>query len=112
MELTYTFAFLLLVSVGHINAEDLSKSLTCPDVEDSDDVEFLPSRTNCAEYFMCVFGEPVLMHCPEGLYWDQSQEVCNWPDQISPPCTGNVFKHANSIVTVKNIFYKIYGFLN
>merc|ERR1712062_355447 len=26
---------------------------------------------------------------PDGLWWDQSNEFCNWPDQVSPPCTAN-----------------------
>ena len=88
MELTNSLSLFLLVSVGHVNAEDLSKALTCPDVNESDHTDFLPSKTSCSEYFACNHGEPVLMHCPEGLYWDQSNDICTLPDQISPPCTG------------------------
>ena len=92
MESITILALFLFLSFGHINASDLSKSLTCPDVEDSDsEIDYLPSKTDCSEYFVCVHGEPILMHCPEGLYWDDSNEICNYPDQISPPCTGISF---------------------
>ena len=83
MELVKTISCFLLVSVVQLHAS----SLTCPDVWDGTDV-FLPSKTNCGEYFHCANGEPVLMNCPDGLYWDQSKQFCNWPDQVSPPCTG------------------------
>ena len=83
METAKTVSFLLLISVGQIIAE-----LACPEVSDGDDV-FLPSQTNCEEYFHCTNGIPVEMKCPDGLYWDQSKQFCNWPDQVSPPCTGN-----------------------
>ena len=66
----------------------LKGNITCPDVSDGDEV-YIPSDTNCGEYFHCVNGVPVEMKCPDGLWWDQSNEFCNWPDQISPPCTGN-----------------------
>jgi len=63
----------------------------CPDVYDGTEV-YLRSKSNCEEYFHCVHGTPVLMQCPDGLYWDQSKEICNWPDQVSPPCTATCEK--------------------
>ena len=73
-------------------AGKLKANITCPDVSDGDEV-YIPSDTNCGEYFHCVNGVPVEMKCPDGLWWDQSNEFCNWPDQVSPPCTGNTSKH-------------------
>jgi len=63
----------------------------CPDIYDGTEV-YLRSKSNCEEYFHCVHGAPVLMHCPDGLYWDQSKSICNWPDQVSPPCTATCEK--------------------
>jgi len=77
---TLSFLF-LLVSAGQINAE-----VTCPEVSDGEEV-FFPSKTNCEEYFQCANGVPVEMKCPDGLWWDQSKQFCNYPDQVSPPCT-------------------------
>ena len=100
MQSNHILAFLLLASLGQLNAEEaLSKSLSCPDVNSGVPV-FLPSTTNCAEYFVCDHGVPILMQCPEGLYWDQSKNVCNWPDQISPPCTGKLYYRYNSYLAV------------
>ena len=82
MEISPAFFVLLMTCFGQLKAE-----LTCPDVSDGEDV-YLPSDTNCGEYFHCVNGVPVEMKCPDGLWWDPSNEFCNWPDQVSPPCTG------------------------
>ena len=82
MKQTYLIALLFFTFIIQLNAE-----LSCPDVDNGEPV-FLPSDTNCGEYFVCVHGVPVLMECPEGLYWDQSLNVCNWPDLVVPPCTG------------------------
>jgi len=53
---TLSFLF-LLVSVGQISAE-----VTCPEVSDGEEI-FLPSKTNCEEYFHCANGVPVEMKC-------------------------------------------------
>jgi len=81
MEIVKSVSVLLVISVVQLNA-----ALTCPEAVDGQEV-FLPSKTNCEEYFHCVHGVPVEMKCPDGLYWDQSKQFCNWPDQVSPPCT-------------------------
>jgi len=73
------FTFLLL-SVGQILG-----FLICPDTYDGKEV-YAPSYTSCEEYYHCVNGVPFTMTCPDGLYWDQSNEICNWPDQVNPPC--------------------------
>lgn len=83
MKVIFSFAIIFIAFVGKLKA-----NITCPDVSDGDEV-YIPSDTNCGEYFHCVNGVPVEMKCPDGLWWDQSNEFCNWPDQVSPPCTGN-----------------------
>ena len=79
--LKFSTIFLFLL-IGLANAE-----LTCPEYNNEEET-YLPSDTNCNEYFHCVHGVPVMRKCPEGLQWDQAKNICNWPDQISPPCTG------------------------
>ena len=82
MKVILSLAIIFIAFVGKLTA-----NTTCPDVSDGDEV-YIPSSTNCGEYFHCVNGVPVEMKCPDGLWWDQSNEFCNWPDQVSPPCTG------------------------
>ena len=78
--LKYITVFILLF-MGLANSE-----LTCPELDDGQ--TYRPSDTNCQEYFHCVNGVPVMRKCPDGLFWDPEKQFCNWPDQISPPCTG------------------------
>ena len=82
MSFDISLVFLFMTCFGKLNAK-----LSCPDVSDGEEV-YLSSDTNCGEYFHCVNGVPVEMKCPDGLWWDQENEFCNWPDQVSPPCTG------------------------
>ena len=89
MSFKVSLVFLFIACFGKLNAK-----LSCPDVSDGDEV-YLPSDTNCGEYFHCVNGVPVEMKCPDGLWWDQANEFCNWPDQVSPPCTGKFTKSKN-----------------
>jgi len=79
---TFHLSVLLIVSVGWASAE-----LVCPEVDEGE--TYLPSDTNCQEYFHCVHGVPVMRKCPDGLQWDAANQFCNWPDQISPPCTAD-----------------------
>ena len=62
-----------------------------PECPEGDEEALFPSDTNCSEYFQCVHGVPVVRECPDGLQWDKKNNICNWPDQISPPCTGMIF---------------------
>jgi len=75
-----TFTSFFLVYVGTSKSE-----LTCPDVDEGKNM-YIPSLTNCMEYFHCVHGVPIMMKCPDNLFWDPSKEICNWPDLIDPPC--------------------------
>ncbi|XP_017021068.1 chondroitin proteoglycan 2 [Drosophila kikkawai] len=46
---------------------------------------FLPSETNCGRYVVCQCECEVEMECSDGLYWDQSQKTCNYPNKVN--CT-------------------------
>jgi hypothetical protein len=45
----------------------------------SDAVTLFPNPTNCTEYYLCVFGMPILMECPDGLYFCVEKATCDWP---------------------------------
>ncbi|XP_020801820.1 chondroitin proteoglycan 2 [Drosophila serrata] len=46
---------------------------------------FLPSETNCGQYVVCQCECEVDMECPDGLYWDKEQLICNYASKV--PCT-------------------------
>jgi len=83
-------ALCLLCFAARLKADDSQSDLKCPEIWNGTDVFFLSK--NCAEYFQCNHGVPILMHCSYGLHWDQSAKHCTFPDQISPPCTGCVIE--------------------
>ena len=44
---------------------------------------YSPSVSDCGSYYMCDAGlNPVLMNCPDGLFWDENLNVCNWPENV------------------------------
>merc|ERR1711973_514634 len=56
--------------------------VSCP--EDVHDF-ILPHETDCSKFYKCSWGEPHLYQCPEGLWFDPTKDVCNWPDEVD--CT-------------------------
>jgi Chitin binding Peritrophin-A domain len=42
----------------------------------------------CEDYFQCVNGRAVAMRCPNGLFFDVSRQVCNFPSVVTW-CTNN-----------------------
>merc|ERR1712227_82882 len=55
--------------------------VVCPESQDGYS-EFVPHPTDCTLYYQCFGLSPILMSCPEGLFFDPSVDVCNWPDQV------------------------------
>ncbi|EDW78731.2 uncharacterized protein Dwil_GK12591 [Drosophila willistoni] len=47
--------------------------LTCPLERQS----YLSHPDDCAKYYICIVGMPVLTSCPKGLYWDQKSGYCD-----------------------------------
>lgn len=39
-------------------------------------MEYVSNPEDCRTYFKCVGEEPLLMHCPSGLYWTPSDTSC------------------------------------
>ena len=53
--------------------------MVCTESEDGLAV-FVPHPRDCGLYYECDGTTPVLMECPPGLYWDERENVCNWPE--------------------------------
>ena len=56
-------------------------NVVCPESEDGFPV-YVPHPTDCSLYYQCIGSNPTLMSCPDGLYFDSSLNVCNWPQFV------------------------------
>eukprot|EP00091_Calanus_sinicus_P017839 TRINITY_DN3872_c0_g1_i1.p1 TRINITY_DN3872_c0_g1~~TRINITY_DN3872_c0_g1_i1.p1 ORF type:complete len:121 (-),score=41.98 TRINITY_DN3872_c0_g1_i1:55-417(-) len=76
---------LLTILVASLQAE-----LICPPVSQGDLANFFPNEDDCGSYYMCDAGlNPVLMNCPDGLFWDENLDVCNWPENVECEQSGD-----------------------
>jgi Chitin binding Peritrophin-A domain len=44
---------------------------------------FVNDLSSCGAYFSCKDGIGVPLKCPNGLYFDEAKQACNYPDQVS-----------------------------
>jgi hypothetical protein len=56
----------------------------CPNNDNSEYVS-LPHPEDCTSFFKCDWGQPILFHCPDGLHFNPTIQVCDWPH--SAGCT-------------------------
>ena len=75
----------LLSIIATIEASEVE----CPD----GGAPFVPHPTDCSLYYQCNGDLPILMDCPDGLYFDPQLNVCNWPDQVDCQNKGLSFSH-------------------
>merc|ERR1711997_396804 len=76
--------FILTVSAHSISLQTKADDdITCPDNFGSGSIEFIPSPTDCSKYYVCVNSEPVSMSCPDGLWFDATINVCNYPANVT-----------------------------
>ena len=53
----------------------------CPPENDPDgEAVLLANPVDCHTYYVCDWGVPILMGCPEGLYFNAALRVCAWPE--------------------------------
>jgi len=72
----------VLCSSKALNGESKQDfDVVCPESQDGYSV-FVPHPTDCTLYYQCFGTSPILMSCPEGLFFDSTLDVCNWPDQV------------------------------
>ena len=70
--------FVLLIFLGASEG----CTVQCPEGS-NDDIDYLPSPTDCSKYYVCVHSQPIEMSCPEGLWWDNELNVCNFPENVT-----------------------------
>ncbi len=54
----------------------------CPPVDPLDHTVLLPVPGDCSSFYWCSNGVPILMHCPDGLYFNAEWDVCDWPQNV------------------------------
>ncbi len=55
----------------------------CPAVDPLDHNVLLPNPADCSSFYSCNNGVAILMHCPDGLYFNDELEVCDWPQNVN-----------------------------
>ena len=61
-------------------------SVECPPW--NGELVFLADPTDCAKYYACTPSGPVHYDCPSELWWDTTQDICNWPNEVK--CKGTL----------------------
>ncbi len=53
---------------------------SCPPADGSlNYTVLLPNPNDCSTFFSCSNGVPILMHCPDGLHFNNQLDICDWP---------------------------------
>ncbi|KAG5669038.1 hypothetical protein PVAND_016940 [Polypedilum vanderplanki] len=52
----------------------------CPEIDDPDDLVFLPSNESCEIYYLCFNGDKIQRKCNEGLHWNVELNWCDFPE--------------------------------
>ena len=60
----------------------------CPPIKgESQPVILIPNPDNCSEFWECDNGVPILIECPDGLYFCSEKASCSWT--WDPECVFN-----------------------
>jgi hypothetical protein len=72
--------FLILFSLFSIFLNASSK-VECPIAEEGLAI-FVPHQNDCTKFYMCQGDIPILMSCPDGLYFNDKKNICNFPSAV------------------------------
>ncbi len=99
------FVTLLVLSVAFtLSSSDSGTDEGCPkkDPEDGSKI-LLANPENCATYFSCSKGVPILMHCPDGLHFNDRLDVCDWPQNAGCSCAACCDPDCTDCVKIKKL---------
>ncbi|XP_049807612.1 chondroitin proteoglycan-2-like [Schistocerca nitens] len=74
---------LVVVATAAVRASPVGD---CPPVDPVDHTDHLPDSKNCSLFYKCDHAAPVLFVCPDGLHFNPTLEVCDWPENAG--CAG------------------------
>ncbi|KAM0730553.1 Peritrophin-1 [Formica fusca] len=74
-----------LVSVFYAQAQEVK----CPNrgPREGEEAILIPHPTNCRHYFVCDYGRPIVMECPDDLHFNPIKKVCDFLWEAG--CTAN-----------------------
>lgn len=61
--------------IADCNLEE-GETLECPEIDDLDNLVFLPNSKICEKYYVCFGGEQVSLSCGDGLHWSVEEQNC------------------------------------
>ena len=84
---------------------------SCPAVDPLNYTVLLPNSENCSTFFSCSNGVAILMHCPDGLYFNDKLDVCDWPQNVQ--CGHGKYGSVNSkLIPFDQLFFITEYYLN
>ncbi len=58
------------------------------------DTLLLPDPEDCSYFFSCSNGVPIRLKCPDGLYFNDLYDVCDWPNEDTKrKCKKSYLRH-------------------
>ncbi len=79
----------------------------CPPVLPEDRTVLLCDDADWSSFWSCSGGVKIFMHCPDGLYYNPTLEVCDWPREVDrTDCTKALPKYtcAKTITYEEGLF--------
>ncbi len=120
------FKFSLLLALPLMAAAAIVWNVAAIPGERTDTV-LLPDPEDCSRFFSCTNGVPILLHCPDGLYFNDLYDVCDWPTNVkclidtitgkgmegySEKCTYETMEEACSIPLIRiNGYFRCNGII-
>ncbi len=75
------FKFSLLLALPLVAAAAIVWNVAAIPGERTDTV-LLPDPEDCSYFFSCSYGVPIRLKCPDGLYFNDLYDVCDWPQNV------------------------------
>ncbi|KAF2895990.1 hypothetical protein ILUMI_10190 [Ignelater luminosus] len=73
---------------------------TCPSGNDPERDVLLPHESDCTKFYKCSHGEKHEVSCADGLYFNPTKRVCDWPENVN--CTTKNKDDDNGSKNIKN----------
>ena len=88
MKIIVTFLLFLFLgqSYCYLKVNQLNENVECPPWDEDGEISFIPDPDDCAKYYVCTPSGPEPQYCSGGLWFDDTLDVCNWPELVD--CAG------------------------
>ncbi|KAG7300326.1 hypothetical protein JYU34_015915 [Plutella xylostella] len=69
--------------IGLVLLAAAASASVCPAESDPWTEDLLLPHPDCSKFYKCAYGEPVEQDCPAGLLYNQKQQYCDYPENVS-----------------------------